>query len=559
MFRDNPFLIRELRQHERYCRSFRAVAAFVAALLALPVLIIVLLHLTGAQAWWGHNIWPTRFVHLFSCCAAGVYGSWRVYSAEQRSHTLEAVLLLPYRPFPWLAAKLAFPVSLCATVVGLGMPVYLMAILVGIEPMSRLPVLTGQAGVAALAGLCVPLLFPPLVPDTPVAPGQEKTVLLPALRREATKGALLIVGVAFFFLTRAGRALHVGATTLLFGVPVPLWPLWLGMAGLGLAAVLFTAATPLGSEQFERRAYHLRLTACLACYWLGIGALWQRLPGVAGFILLLLPGLAWAVPARWVPLQFSDPWSAAELRWIAARTQNPVLLLDYRLHSRRTSMRRAALYGLLSGVLLLLFARAIEGSWRGAMRLLFTSGGYGLWSIFFASVGAQAATRWQQECNSQALSSLLLSPMSSRELMKGRMSAAFMHGIGRQFGVGIALLTPLLILVPDLVVRLIPAGIGLFPTLITNNLLVAFSFKQNGMPDPEVSEGERDGYFTAWLLLGAAVAGCIVTGFAGFFRSSWVWWVAGLSLALNVGASCLFYHLKLRRLEAIRQAEFLEG
>lgn len=556
LIRSNPFLIRELRQHARRWEAVQGWTAGFAALWSLPLFWALFLFATDGTRPAGGGTTGIQVMHLLVCVCVGLYGGYRVYEAEKANHTLEAVLLLPHRPTSWLVQKTMPALLLGATCVGLAFPIYLSAVILGVERMDALPRIMGQAVLAVLGGMSLTLLFPPRYDAPPPTPGKPIAGHGRALWIEGSKLMLLILVPGVIALASAGRVLGPRTWILLYGWQFPLWPLLIGVGTLGFVSVVLTAATPIGPETWDRRAGHFRLATCALLYYLGAGILWQRLPLPASLLLLVLPGVALAISERFRPQQRTDPWIEGDLRRVARWSENPVLLLDYRIHTRRASLLRSFLGGLVFGIGLVLTCRLFSGSWMSTLRTLMTSMGYVVWNILFTSLGSAAAVMWQKEAAANALPSLLLSPLSSREILKGRWGAAWVRSLGGPLGMALPILLLPLLVAPALVWKVAAGPLGMLPFLVTTNLCQGFSFSEKGMPRPPLTNSERDGYWSVWVLHLVGFVGC---GFAigfGVTGKPWSWPLAGVAFLLHAWAARWMFELKVRRLESVRTADF---
>jgi hypothetical protein len=116
-----------------------------------------------------------------------------------------------------------------------------------------------------------------------------------------------------------------------------------------------------------------------------------------------------------------------EIEWIARRHNNAILIKDLRSHLRRTSLRG----NLVKSCIILLIVWKLVQAFPGAL-----AGLRGIWwqfaFTFLIAPGSIAMSAWQKEARGATLEMLLLSPLRSDEILRGRLWAALLCSTATQ-------------------------------------------------------------------------------------------------------------------------------
>jgi hypothetical protein len=505
------------------------------------------------------------FLHAAACMAVGGYAGDLVFGRDVRNHTLTALQLLPLAPERFLARKLAFPIWTVAVTWAAGIPLAIVAALLNLTPVTVAQRGLLIAGLSGLAALVVTLLG---------TSGQLALPLDPLERRmrnkEGTCRGFLVIGAAGLALALAYFGWSAPERWPFFGLRIQSWiPGSFLTLALGVATVNHGRILLLGELASFRRPMILAVAGLMVVYLLVLGAFWPALPlwgrclAVIGPLALALldywqirkllrpaPG---AAPAVVMPARKEDPWTEPELNWLQARWNNPVLLRDLRalLHTQslRRRLRSTLIAQLVLGVVFYFLVKRFGGAvFSGATSWLLTP---------LLSGGGAAATFWSKERKSGALPLLLLTPLTSRELLAGRLSASLLMML--------PLLTLPFLLVIGAVVWLATTRIWMFGPLLLSVLPVLLS-AWIGMGCAPSTEKETPG-FQASTIFHLVRAGMLMLVPLG---SAAVWLVArygpvaccGLALligGLHVGFAVLAFREHVRKLEAYRQGDIDPG
>ncbi|MCC2672829.1 MAG: hypothetical protein K0Q72_5301, partial [Armatimonadetes bacterium] len=382
---------------------------------------------------------PVLLFQLMSCVLAGGYAGDLVFSREVRRRTFTDLQLLAADPPRCLAAKLLPSMLLTALVWSAGIPLAICCTL--LEFATATAVVRGSliAAYAGIAALALPLVAAVEDMTAKSFAANPRRILKPEVVRGlvATLATMLIACLLVMAWGTPDR-------WPLFGRRVPVeW-----VAGPVLAALLATALAVsrerLVGEGAERGAAIMAGACLVMLYVAALGALWAPLPWWAkwpigvGFPIFLgvadligqtstggksephpaqTPAQAPAVPMPSKP----SAWAVAELAWIVGRWDNPVLLRDLRGGLRGKSIRQKLLATFLWAPV------SIGLLW---LLLKFFSVGIGAVATnFFQALlhgGSAAGAFWGKEKKSGSLPLLLLSPLTSREILVGRMAASIL-------------------------------------------------------------------------------------------------------------------------------------
>lgn len=437
MFRDNAFFVRECRQSRRTLHQaawgsgvalLALLAVFVWLRLGPPRILATLVLRTDLGAY------VLVGTHTLLCLGVGSLCR-RVLSDEAREGTLSQLLLLPLTPGALLKHKLAFPLYWLALAWVAGWPFYLAAALTSI---ARMGVLTALYPLPFLAGL---LCFIELA-NLPVQLELRKIRTGGSAREAYSLGRTFAVPLSVWALLAcgshdllSGRPGGWSAQVPVYYTLLPRWLFWTLFGALcgalalqgGLAALTSESRATGNTRTINGVPWALYLLA-LGCFW-PILQLWQRwtlLLGIPiGFYLLVFL-VRMATPPRG-----EDPLAAKELAWAARLSDNPLYLRDLRSATRHLSMRRSlvrracALALLLGGPLALLLGSGLGPFIPWDHVVLVT--GVSLGAFLFWLPPVQASVAWAQEQPRGAVALLLMSPLTSAELVRGRSLAAVVH------------------------------------------------------------------------------------------------------------------------------------
>lgn len=436
MLFDNPFFTCELRQHRR--RRSRVVFLLLSGLGLWSVWLVGLL-LIGLTV---HVVARTPFqlgfinfgslvlLHAAGCLAAGSYGGDLVVGRDVRQKTLPALRLLPMRPEQLVAGKIAFPIYIVGVVWSAGVPLYVLAVLLNLASVSealRGLLITGWGGLAILALT--------LLGTSRQTPPPLEAIAKWKRGAESTCRGLLVIGAGILTLMLAIYGWSIPDQWAFFGVRISAWLPGCLLTGL-LASMIARHGRALLADELATSPIPA-LAGLAVCYLLLLGAFWHGLPfwgrclAVVGPVLLAIPHL-WHLrqltkpgPESTVAVSKSrhkeDAWTQGELEWIASRWGNPLLLRDLRVIFRSQSLRRRMLYTASSQVLLLVVFYFLVRRFGSSV---ISGAASGFFSPLMVSTTAVAA-RWDKERTSGTLPLLLLTPLSSREMLIGRLMTSF--------------------------------------------------------------------------------------------------------------------------------------
>jgi hypothetical protein len=370
--------------------------------------------------------------HALGCLAAGGYGGDLVFGQPLRSGTLAALRMLPQGSTHLLTRKARFSLLILAVPWVAGIPLYLAAVLLNLTTAAeagRALLLTGWSGLALLTLTILGTSDEPAHPLDPMEK-QLRTV-------ENTCRGLLVIGAGWLVLMLAFGGWNHANRWACYGLRLPIWlPGSLLSVVLALNAVSHAQELWLGELSTSRRAATTAAASLTFCYFLALGNYWHLLPTWHRALTLLVP-LLFTFLNLW-PLRHhlrsngitrtsvttstrkEDPWTERELEWLQARWNNPLLLRDLRASLRAQSLLRKLRNSLIGQPLIVaLFYFLVK--WFGAAILTGTAS----WLFMpLFNGGGSASTFWAKEQKSGALPLLLLTPLSSREILTGRLIAS---------------------------------------------------------------------------------------------------------------------------------------
>ena len=439
MLLDPVFLIRECRQHrgERAEVVFWLLAAVgLGGVIAAGTVFVALYDLGMDRrpinlAPFGYGV--PFFIHCGACAAAAIYGGDLVIGREVRRNTLLLVQLAAYDPARRTAEKLVPALALLGVVWAAVIPIALCCAVLGMAPVSEIARGCGLAACAGISALSLTLLASA---DTR-SPGLLATGRkVEYSRQELLSGVSVFVGI-WLLLALVLTAWSNPDRWAFYGRRIPAWWVLLPvLLSLVLQAYTVTMEKLAGESISRRLAVVTGLVAAGGIYVAGLGAFWSTLSwwvkwpicvGVPTILALLyvvgnrLPTTPAAKTSPPKPRK-TDRWAAAELTWITARWDNPVLLRDLRGSVGDGSIRRRLIKAFLSaafraGLLFFFLKRFFFGIGIAASNF----------SHPLFQGGSAAAEAWGKEESQGSLAMLLLTPLTSRELLAGRLAASIIH------------------------------------------------------------------------------------------------------------------------------------
>lgn len=468
---DNPFFGLEIRLLAR-CESVSGRigvewwAAIPLILMGLTVCLALLIRIFNAPSVLDNSFeifagFVATF-HFVLCLGVTVWGAGRIFQREHLSGTINDMLLLPYESLRWVAMKIVFPLHLLALAWLAGLPFHALLIATGgvaLSVVAKALLLPLWAGLTILA---YTLLWTPDYLSDPPRPGPQTNEARPpgqkrAIAQSADEVARCALSFLFIYVSFFGWMRWVfngSGFDVLFEVRrffdffAPAGLFWITLnVGFFTAAMARAGAMLSPSHEMRQRASALLWCALTSIYYTGLGFFWSGLkPVVAWGALIGAPLLAIVFSvlaaqygeARRRPendevsqaddaaktkrrLNFRPQLLSAEheIAWLAKQFDNAVFVKDLRVHLRQTS--------LLSGLLW-------SGIWAAFWLWILTKwpiGASQMWWFYlrpFEAPGEKAGIAWQQEARGATLPLLLMAPMSSRDILRGRCWAALIAG-----------------------------------------------------------------------------------------------------------------------------------
>lgn len=568
MLFDNPFFVREIRQHVR-----RPLPVQLGLLLtAGSMVFVLLLELYVWQRFGDHPDPPDQllylvlFPHVLACIAAGVYGTDRVFGDEHRRSTLEALYLLPTAHVRWLCQRLAWPLYLLGLAWLVGVPAYLAAALMRIgtpEQNLLLSLLPLGAGLVA-----VPLVLN-LPPDyrermraARMAAGNR------ARKLDADLGLCWAMTGGVVFLAQISLIMaasrRFGQVAFYF-TQISLPPLWLtALVPIFIAAGVVAMSTISREEVWRRRALQARLFAVTVLYYsllgLVLGPSWRSLAWwVQWGPPLLYPLVIWLV-LRSQARPKEDALAAPEVAWAEERWANPFITRDLRSFTRFSSVRRWAACEallLLAIYLVLVYLFVLKNSVDlGTLTVAALSFGAFFGGVLLvADASARPFGMWTKERTAGTLTLLFMIPSSSREILRSRLLTGLLYSVTAH--------APLfLVTLIGLIWHLSTAPPYFGPTLLIFSPVAALFFVVLGCTvQPQTAppwQWHRDDWIEAVFALtqvGLFVLDVMVI--ALWFRRSpgELWLVACGLFLLNALIVYACYWIRLRQFDALRYGE----
>lgn len=560
---ENPFFTKELRQFRQRRTAVRWwLGCSLGGMLLMAALAALLLGYpdngtTPVDEWDIFAlVWMLSFPHVVLCLSAASYGAERLFAAEYKASTLQEVLTLPFSSTAWLVSKYVFPLALFAGAWVLGLPFYLFYVAIKAASWTTVLRLALVPLTMGLGWLALAPLFPPAYLQT-WQDGAGKGPQDPRVREVKLDG-FVRVGMAYAIVALVGSLWIRGFAPWLQWRPfyitmIPEGFLWLGVAvcfvwawGQSLAAVVE------GSAAGEHRAVAFRLSSVALAYYSVLGLNWLELEpgrrwlwfGAFPLVAMLLSRLG----RRGSRERREDAFTLRELAWIGARWDNPVLLKDLRTYARASSVTRTAA---LSLVWVSIFAAGVFWA-SGYMR----PGTFGSQQIlmygFFGLSGPSKlmAAQWTRERKSSTFVLTLISPLTSAEILWGRLRAGVIYGWLAQSPGAFLILAGAVLWWPHLALMLTPGFLALFPFGLT--CIVVFGCTAS------VAKGHRPGALDValYLLQTATFIASVVVLAVGFFAPSLLLFVASVALCAANSVLCLhWYRNKIRQLDEVRRGD----
>lgn len=449
----NPYVIRELRQlHGNRLASvvqgLLLAVCLPCAVFLLPGL-LPLLHLASPRL---AGLWPPPLLtlvgfHAVLCLLVGTAAATLVFREELQRGTLTQLLLLPQTNRDWLAEKLLAPAAGVVLAWGALIPLYLLAAaLGGTGPdvslaTSFAPLLIGLHTLlhgAAGAGIEWLLLE---------RPDRNESLLRDALDSAAVCTLQLIpMG---FVATVVFR--HVGGlpgSIRVFGVATPAWLLCLLSVGTSeiaplLAAEALLVRTPAAISRRQKARWAPAFLQLLLVF----GVTGLTAPTLLAVAVCALPalmvltlslgrrqssrgGMKLGVRSNHVTLE------ERLVSWLGARWDNPVFRRDLRFSATHSNIRLSLLTSTAFWALWLIPCAA---AWSRPGARVALAGGWTLpdavlAGLLFLACGTLALApltrssvrnRWDRDGG--GLPDGMLTPLSSRDLLQGRLAAATLH------------------------------------------------------------------------------------------------------------------------------------
>lgn len=557
---ENPFFVREVRQLGHRPLPVQLVLVALVVLMSASFGLMVWIRRSNPAA-------PIQLLvgpHVVLCGFAGAFATDRIFGQEHRRSTLEATLLLPLTALRWLLLRLAFPAYAVALVWLAGVPIYVLASLWRIAPFEQLLAASRFGPLLGLGLIPVLLVLPPDYQERVRRSRMSGGVRLRPVDRDLAQRSFLLSALALFAQMELVSA-FTGATRLqlLYTTVVPRGVVAGVVAVLVVLAALLSALSVLSPDRgLERWAGRARLLAVTALYYIDLGVLlarnWDSVPlWLRGVLLVVVPVLVAALMGR-PGRPKEDRLALEEVEWLAGRWDNPLLTRDMRVYTRGSALRRAALYeagGLL--VLAAVLVYVVVGRGHGTLTGLAAGmGGLVLFLyplLLLAESCARPFSAWARERASGSLELLFLTPLTSREILQGRLLGASFYA--------------LTVHCPLLVLYLISAGavlrggisagvlaiVSVSPTLALFAVAFGSAIRNQG---GAVWKWKLEDWLETILGLGQVgiLYGMMALLFGGFLEPGRGGSLLALGLfAVNALLAWLCYRLRVRQLEGLRE------
>jgi hypothetical protein len=576
---ENPFFTREARSWSR--RQYAPVTWHVLLqcfILTVPLLLLERVlgaDIDSEEVRRGLALMALGVGHA---ALAGIVG-WALGSMvlieEHRQGTLDTLRLVSTPPRRWLPQKLLLPAYAFLVVWLAAAPFYMALSIRGhFLPRDLQPgaLLSGGVGLAAFAAAL-------LVPPEGVRQRLNQRLTASDLIADLTHlglpywAGIVIVRVQWDWMAAlvSGRA------------AIQLQPFYdanlrtdhglallIGALLIAALASAFAGADP-ASRWAVRVARWTRVLAVGVAYYLFIGYTWRRIgPEHRWLALAGLPLLALAlhVFSRVKKRRSEDRSAAREIRWVARRSDNPVLIRDLRVLLRTAGLRRQATVislGLVVGMALLTASMIpltgffggppAPGPLRFLRQMAAVAVILGFWLAVPAvlTFGARASALWQMERRVNTLSQLLASPLPAETVIRGRWAAALMVGVARNSPALVAFLLGLFVISSG---RGLPLALALATWLASLGLVLSAGFAGAARPVESLRELGSAVCLSVYVLLGEGLGLALVmnhtTGEVGLTLMTYSLCMAPVNLLLTYG----IYRRAIADLEALRKRDF---
>jgi hypothetical protein len=514
-------------------------------------------------------LWLLPATHALLCMLVAAYGGFRIFLTEHYRATLENLLLIPEPPLRWLLLKLSFPVAAALLVWLAGLPLYMMAVLTDLIPIGDLPYVMHRPLLGACGIIIGMLIATPRYVERMQKAQANRLAGIRTIDKELPVWSMLTFGYAYALGVGlvAGKGLCAEPCPF-YTVTIPEYLYWVGVAGVFIPTAFLTALTVLlPGERWVARATLAQRSAALVCYYLLMGVVYPLLPVWGLWILLLVP-LCFAIALHLaVRSPREDARAEAEIAWIAARCDNPLTIKDLRVYSRYCSIRRSVIWTLaicLLGVASLPLLILYWGP-AGLIAAAGSAGGGLVEACIMIQVGIWTRARlfWYKEWASQTLLLLLLTPLTSDEILLGRLLAVPLY-------YGLSMLPPALLCVAALLWLsslgywiALPAALVLSPLNLTCGIVMACSVRRTNPLTLFAWFGDiRLIGLLLLQLLSLVIDGAFI--FAGLtipratqaVLTPWMAWPLSLLLfAANAGLAWAWFRFSVRQLERLRRGD----
>jgi hypothetical protein len=567
---ENPFFRLAVLLARRAFSNRQLALGALLTLTAAPVFAVVVM-----RSFWGWpgsiSGWWIAAPHALMVAALAAADAGAFLRDELRRGTFEGVLLLPWRARGLLALRAMFPVWSLLVHWAAGLPVYLAAAVLDLLPFSAaLPfsVLPLYAGGIML--LIQAAYSPILGADGQVLPGEK------------LGGRSLVVTTTLISLFLAGLMLLGGARRV--GVFAWLAPAWGLVAALTVALVIAGTAAAHASLQHDERAQR---RSSLAVTWAGcftsfttLGLFWRWLPWWISWPLLAIGAVAAVITlvVGYSP-SFAGPSvtdggdekpasagagagtpavkpvelerTRAEIAWFDRRWENPLLVRDLRARCRTTSLRSTLLTAIVWGgvwtVLLLAGWYFFRGFFGRSPFILI------MWLLvsplmnWVGAAGAEAEALWKRERERNTLAALAMSPLTSAELLRGRLIAALAGFAANS--------APSLLLIAGATVWVsVTFWWGAAPAVVLALSLAPALAVMRGC-NPGVTVGKRLSRRPFLLQVIAIVVSLLVGGLAWLLPWPATWGLVLGAGAFNLCITRVWFDCRVGELDAVRRGE----
>lgn len=557
---ENPFFRREARQLARRPGALLIGMLSVSVTLGFALLLCLAWSAKSHRSTSAATGWLLLVPHTALCMVAGVYGTDRIFADEHRRGTLEGLLFLPISPFRWVAMRLAAPLYgvLLAWIAGL--PIYLTGIWAGLVTYRFVEEHAWVPPVAGLSVIPVLLLFPPDYRER-----LRRARLGGAGRRadvEVFFGSAIVAGLGTYvmlLLAKVGTVLS-GGTVSWFAISLPGWLPTLVVSLLLVAAAAAGARSILTGEVGPQSSRSLRVALLTAVYYADAGiilgsawsysAFWLRWGPVGIYPLVMF----WMLRGHTRPKE--DPLSASEVDYAARLSGNSLLVRDFRVYTRFTSVRKAIVreVGILALAEAVLYYLIVWRGRGGLTELLVISSICATLVGIMVVVGEMSLrpfSNWNKERTGASLPLLFLIPQPSRSILHGRLVGAMIYAL--------AVHLPLIVVSAAAIAWAIGREwmIGAYllafsPILLLFVIVLGCTVQPLNAPPWQWNHDD-------WCEVGLSILQIVLLFGELYFSASWreggpaiAWAMAALTCLTNASIVAACYFLRARQFEALR-------